>query len=283
MIDILMATYNGEKFLEEQIQSLLNQTYQCWKLIIRDDESNDNILNVIEKYIRLFPDKISRLSDHKGRLGPTLSFATLLEHSEADYIMFCDQDDVWLQDKISITLNRMLDLEKKNPGIPLLVFTDLSTTDESLQVTSPSFVASQKFFPDIIHDPIKLLALNIVTGCTIMINRLSRNFILPIPSSNIGHDQWMAVNLAHYGKLDYIPQSTVLYRQHGNNSVGSNRIGSGYFLKKMFKPERQLKIYRDLIIHLKFKVNIFSFAYYKLRFTLKRLTLRLSNSGKYVP
>jgi glycosyltransferase involved in cell wall biosynthesis len=278
MIDILMATYNGEKFLEEQIQSLLDQTYQEWNLIIRDDESNDKILNVIEKYTILYPDKIRRLNDHKGRLGPTLSFAALLEYSKADYIMFCDQDDVWLPDKITITLNKMLELEKKNPGIPLLVFTDLSTTDDSLHITSPSFMTSQKFFPEIIHDPTKLLALNIVTGCTVMINKLSRDFILPIPSSNIGHDQWMAVNLAHYGKLDFIPHPTVLYRQHGNNSVGSNQIGSMYFLKKMIKPGRQLKIYRDLIIHLKFKVNIISFAYYKLRFTLKRLRIRLLNS-----
>ena len=84
MIDILMATYNGEKFLEEQIRSLLNQTYQEWNLIIRDDESNDKILNIVEKYTLLYPDKIRRLNDHKGRLGPTLSFAALLEYSKAD-------------------------------------------------------------------------------------------------------------------------------------------------------------------------------------------------------
>jgi glycosyltransferase involved in cell wall biosynthesis len=273
-----MATYNGEKFLEEQIRSLLNQTYKEWNLIIRDDESNDKILNIIDKYTALYPDKIKRLNDHKGRLGPTLSFAVLLDHSKADYMMFCDQDDVWLPDKISITLNKMLELEKKNPGMPLLVFTDLSTTDDSLHITNPSFMTSQKFFPEIIQDPTKLLALNIVTGCTIMINKLSRNFILPIPSSNIGHDQWIAVNLAHYGKIDFIPQPTVLYRQHENNSVGSNRIGGRYFLKKIFKPVRQLKIYRNLIVHLKFKVNVFSFAYYKLSFTLKRLGIGFLNT-----
>jgi glycosyltransferase involved in cell wall biosynthesis len=278
MIDILMATYNGERFLEEQIRSLLNQTYQEWKLIIRDDESNDKMLHEIEKFIKLYPGKIIRLNDKKGRLGATLSFAELLGHSNADYMMFCDQDDVWLPDKISVTLNKMLELEKQNPGLPLLVFTDLSTTDDSLHITSPSFMASQKFFPEIIHSPTKLLALNIVTGCTIMINKLSRDFILPIPSSNIGHDQWMAVNLAHFGKIDFIPEPTMLYRQHGNNSVGSNRIGGRYFLKKISNPAKQIKIYRDLITHLKFKVNIFSFAYYKLSFTLKRLGFSFLNN-----
>ncbi|HEY1872143.1 MAG TPA: glycosyltransferase family 2 protein, partial [Chitinophagaceae bacterium] len=256
MIDILMATYNGEKFLEEQIRSLLDQTYQEWKLILRDDGSNDKTLHVIEQFISLYPDKITRLYDQKGRLGSTLSFAELLNHSKADYMMFCDQDDVWLPDKISVTLNKMLELEKKNPATPLLVFTDLSTTDDALRITNPSFMTSQKFFPEIIRNPTKLLALNIVTGCTVMINKLSRNFILPIPSANIGHDQWMAVNLAHYGKIDFIPRPTVLYRQHGNNAVGSNRIGSRYFLKKILKPAKQLKIYRNLIIHLKFRVNV---------------------------
>lgn len=278
MIDILMATFNGAKFLEEQIRSLLAQTYQDWNLIIRDDESNDGILDIIKKYTSLYPDKIRRLQDQKGRLGPTLSFAALIDNSNADYIMLCDQDDVWLPAKIAITLEKMLELEKNHPGTPLLVFTDLSTTDDSLHITSSSFVTSQIFFPEIIHDPVKLLALNIVTGCTIMINKISRDYILPIPASNIGHDQWIAVNLAHYGNIDFISVPTVLYRQHNDNSVGSKKIGSAYFLKKIKNPVKQFRIYRNLITHLKFKVNVFAFAYYKLSFTLKRLGLSIWNT-----
>lgn len=278
MIDILMATFNGEKFLEEQIRSLLNQTCQDWNLIIRDDGSNNAVISIIEKYTGLFPQKIKCLVDQKGRLGPTLSFAALLDFSNAPYIMLCDQDDIWLPDKIAVTIGKMLELEKNHPDTPLLVFTDLSTTDESLKITDPSFMSSQRFFPKIIHDSTQLLALNVIAGCTIMINKLSRDFILPIPSSHIVHDQWIAVNIAHFGKIDFIPKSTILYRQHGNNSVGSNRINIVYFLKKISNPIRQFFIYRNLIIHLKFKVNITAFAYYKLAFTLKRLRLSFRTS-----
>jgi hypothetical protein len=85
------------------------------------------------------------------------------------------------------------------------------------------------------------------------------------------HDQWIAVNIAHYGKIDFLPISTTLYRQHGNNTVGANEIDGRYFLKKISNPVKQFKIYRNLIIHLKFKVNVFAFLYHKLSFTLRRM------------
>lgn len=275
MIDILLATYNGAQFLEEQILSLFAQTEQDWKLIIRDDGSVDSTRSIIEKYSTQYPEKICILNDGRGRLGSTQSFAALMEFSKSGYIMFCDQDDVWLPGKIALTYRRLIELENLHPGIPLLVFTDLSTTDESLHITDPSFMASQKFFTEIIHDATKLLALNVVPGCTIMVNGISKKNVLPIPASNIVHDQWIAINIAHYGKIDFIPIPTVLYRQHGKNSIGSNQIGPAYFIRKMTNPVRQFRIYRNLIIHLKFKVNIFAFLYHKLHFMLKRLGLSM--------
>ena len=271
MIEILLSTFNGEKYLEEQINSLFSQTRKDWTLTIRDDGSSDGTLGIIKHYQDLYPGKIKLLNDQKGRLGSSLSFGVLLQEASSEYIMFCDQDDHWVPDKIEITYQRMLDLSRNNPDTPLLVFTDLSTADETLEITEQSFMAHQKIYPEIIHDATKLLAMNVVPGCTMMINQFSKKFVLPIPASNIVHDQWIAVNIAHYGKIDFISIPTVLYRQHGKNAVGSNEVGARYFLKKISSPIKQFKIYRNLIIHLKFKVNIFAFVYHKLNFTIRRL------------
>lgn len=271
MIDILMSTFNGEKYLEAQIESLLAQTNQDWYLFIRDDGSEDGTLKLIDQYTRTYPTKIRKLTDEKDRLGSTLSFAELLSVSNSDHIMFCDQDDIWLPDKISVTIAKMIEMEKNYPETPVLVFTDLSTVDDSLTLINSSFMSSQKFFPEVIQVPVKLMALNVVTGCTMMINKKSKKYVLPIPVANIVHDQWIAVNIAHYGKIEFIPQPTVLYRQHGNNAVGSNHINAGYFLKKIGNPAKQLGIYRNLIRHLNFRINVLSFLFYKLSFTLRRL------------
>ncbi len=271
MIDILMATYNGASYIEVQLKSLFAQSYTDWKLIIRDDGSTDDTLDIIKDFSDQFPEKILLLNTSTGHLGSTLSFAELLTFSTSQYIMFCDQDDFWFKDKIAQTLSEMLKLEQDHPRLPLLVFTDLTETDGTLNVTSKSFIKSQKLFPEIANDPNKLLALNVVAGCTMMINSISKDYVLPMPSSNVVHDHWISVNVAYFGKIKYLPFPTIFYRQHRNNAVGSYKIGSSYFITKFIQPFKQFKIYRSTISNLKFKVNYFHFIYYKLFFIIKRL------------
>ena len=110
-LDILLATYNGEKFLKEQINSLLDQSYKNWKLLIRDDMSTDCTMAILSDYISKYPDKIKLLKSNK-RLGPCQSFNYLLQKSDSDYVMFCDQDDIWLPEKIELSLKKMRSLEK---------------------------------------------------------------------------------------------------------------------------------------------------------------------------
>ena len=100
MIAILMSTYNGERYLREQIDSLLNQTYKDWKLYIRDDGSTDETISIIESYVNDYPDLIVLLKDDLGNLGSARSFMRILSVVDADYYMFCDQDDVWLPNKV---------------------------------------------------------------------------------------------------------------------------------------------------------------------------------------
>ena len=106
MIDIVLATYNGEKYVGEQIESIINQTYKDWKLIIRDDGSKDKTAEVIEKYAAK-DNRITIIKDGIGNLGFNGNFTKLLETSSQDYVMICDQDDVWIPEKIEIMFNEI--------------------------------------------------------------------------------------------------------------------------------------------------------------------------------
>ena len=170
---ILMATYNGEKYLKEQIDSILNQTYKNWRLIIHDDNSTDNTLNLIKEYVEKYPEKIILIDDDISTGGAKENFAYLLNKIDDnfDYIMFSDQDDVWFENKIELTLNKMIETERKYSKKPILVHTDLKVVDENLNVIAESMIRYQKI--DINNQKyIKFLALeNVVTGCTVMINK----------------------------------------------------------------------------------------------------------------
>lgn len=112
MVDILMATYNGEKYISEQLESIIGQDFKDWKLFIRDDGSKDNTIHIIDNYMKKFPDKIELIDNYNRNLGVKLNFGELMKRSKNQYCMFSDQDDVWLPNKISITLNKMKELEK---------------------------------------------------------------------------------------------------------------------------------------------------------------------------
>ncbi|MCX6660415.1 MAG: glycosyltransferase [Candidatus Bathyarchaeota archaeon] len=138
-IDVLLATYNGEKYLREQIDSILSQTYKNWNLLVRDDGSSDNTIRIIESYRDLVPDRIVVLKDDLGNLGVIRNFSKLLGYSHSDYIMLSDQDDMWLPRKIELTYKKMQDLVKKyGDDVPLLVYTDWKVVDVNLSVISNS-------------------------------------------------------------------------------------------------------------------------------------------------
>ena len=227
-IDILLSTYNGELFLSDQINSILQQTCTFWNLLIRDDGSKDQTRKIISKYIELYPGKITEILDQNGNVGSPLSFSLLLEQSKSRYIMFCDQDDVWLENKVEATYEEMLKLEMKTADLPLMVFTDLHVVNERLELLYDSFMVKQKLFPDGVNHEYKIFALNVVAGCTIMINDVAKKFILPFPKFMV-HDHWIAMNIAHYGVCKYLDQKTILYRQHGDNVYGAFEINYKYF------------------------------------------------------
>ena len=144
----------------------------------------------------------------------------MLESADDDYVMFCDQDDVWCPDKIEKTLASMKKAESENGDIPILVHGDLSVVDSSLNVISSSFFEYQRLYQNKVSLP-ALLVQNYVTGCTVMINRALKQKCSPIPKECIMHDWWLGLVAAVYGKIVCINEPLLLYRQHSGNQVGA--------------------------------------------------------------
>lgn len=263
-IAILMATYNGEKYISEQIDSLLAQTCDGWELFIHDDGSTDGTKEIIEKYADKYHERIHCM-DGKSTGGARENFFYLLGAVEAPYYMTCDQDDVWLDKKIEMTYNRMKCLESGEATVedektshevtshevtsrevrfyeisPCLVYTELRVVDEQLNTIAEtmseyqSLDCTKRTLPQYIIQ-------NSVTGCTMMINRALRDKMLMITdiSHTVMHDWWAALVAAQFGRTDFIEEPTILYRQHGDNSLGALNINKiSYIFERVWQRKK---------------------------------------------
>ena len=221
-IAILMATYNGERFLDQQIDSLLRQTYEDWHLYVHDDGSKDGTVSVVKHYQEQYPGRISLL-DYPPQGGPCRNFLSMLEKVEAPYYMFCDQDDVWLPEKIELSFQEMTRQEAAAPGQSIVVHTDLHIVDEQLTVTYDSMWKHCGLYPQYI----KTFAdtgghTSVATGCTMLFNHKAKECCKTEATKAIMHDCWLCLcTLRCGGIVRGIHQPTVLYRQHENNCLGS--------------------------------------------------------------
>jgi glycosyltransferase involved in cell wall biosynthesis len=241
-VDILLATYNGADFLGEQLDSLLRQTCRDWQLLIRDDGSEDRTLTIIESYIASRPGQIYLLKDNHRALGAAGNFAKLIKYSQAEYTLFCDQDDVWLKEKLELSLKRIQELEAAHgKATPLLVHTDLKVVDKNLTTLANSFWQHQNLDPSTGKQWNRLLVQNVVTGCTTIINRALREVAMPIPGAAIMHDWWLALVASLLGRVEFIDQPTILYRQHGHNDTGAKKWGAQFILSRISKTDEMRK------------------------------------------
>lgn len=237
-VAILLATYNGYNFLEEQIQSILKQNNSEWQLFIHDDGSTDGSREIIAEYCSQYPDRIHEI------LGETTgcarnNFFYMLEQVEADYYMFCDQDDVWMPYKVETLYKRMRRLELNNTGntIPLLVFSDLMVVGNNLELIAESLADYQSLDCKNVSFA-RLLAQNVITGCSMIINRDLRNrMILPCNRNRIiMHDWWAGLIAARFGTVRFVNRALVMYRQHDTNSVGAiNTKSLKYYIDNLNK------------------------------------------------
>jgi glycosyltransferase involved in cell wall biosynthesis len=234
MIEILLATYNGEAYIYEQIQSILAQDCSNWTIRVRDDLSNDHTITIIqEEQEKIDKDKIIICSSN-ARLGASQNFGKLLQSSTSKYILFCDQDDVWLPDKITMTFQKMQEMENKyGIDFPILIHTDLTVVDQNLNILDKSFWKYQNLDLDSGSTLNRLLVQSTITGCTVMINQSLKNMIDTIPPEAIMHDWWIALVASVFGQIGYVPSPTVLYRQHSSNDTGARRWGASYLFQRV--------------------------------------------------
>ncbi len=225
-IDVLLATYNGEKYLNEQIKSILNQTYKNIRLIISDDCSKDNTRKILEEYAK--KDDRIKLYFQEKNLGYVKNFEFLLKQVENKYYMLSDQDDVWLNKKIEKSIQF---LKENNAD---LVFGDLEVVDQNLNTIYQSFgdfmLLNNKIKKTIDSYTVNYLY-NCITGCTVLSKKEFIPNILPIPkdSKYVIHDHWIGLMVSvHGGKLAYMNEKYIKYRQHGNNQIGTKKISHGF-------------------------------------------------------
>lgn len=237
MVTILLATYNGEAFLAEQIESILSQTETDWQLLMRDDGSTDDTEAIAQKYATAYPDKIRFFRCGTPSGSSKSNFFALLAMAESEYCMICDQDDVWLPQKIDLTLRRIQDMEKRyGVETPLLVHTDLRVVDAYLHVLAESLFSMQDLNPR--RDRLnQLLTQNIVTGCTMMVNHSLLGKLQSPPAYAIMHDWWLALVAAAFGQIGFLREPTILYRQHGANQVGAKRAKSLSYKWRRFRDK----------------------------------------------
>lgn len=230
-VEILLATYNGECYIREQIDSILNQEYSNWIVRACDDASTDHTYEILSEYRNRFPDKFILEKNQKGFGSAKLNFFHLIRESSCDYVMCCDQDDVWLPNKISLTLQEMKRNEKED--MPVLVHTDLKVVDAKLHVLSESFFQHSNLRKSFEYRDI--LIQNHVTGCTMMMNRPLVDLLNMQDNYDIilMHDWLAAVVATGLGKVAFVDCPTMLYRQHAVNSVGAKKYGLALLLSKL--------------------------------------------------
>jgi glycosyltransferase involved in cell wall biosynthesis len=247
-VDIVLATYNGDRFLDAQIQSILTQDYPDWRLLIRDDGSCDRTIEIIQDYLQKEPNRLQRIDRGSSQnLGVIQNFNYLLTNTTSDYIFLCDQDDVWQSNKLSKSLAVMQQLEQQwGQETPILVFSDLTVVTDQMKVICPSFWQAHNLDP---HRSAlqNLLLRNMITGCTVMINQVLKNCALPIPNNAFMHDWWLGLVAASCGKIGYLSQPTVLYRQHENNQVGAQGLTQQFILSRLQQPYRIRAYYQKTI------------------------------------
>lgn len=231
-----MSTYNGEKFVAEQIESIQQQTFADWKLLIRDDGSTDKTCEIADEFAK----KDQRIQLIKAEnVGVIQSFYELVKTEEADFYFFADQDDYWLPEKLEIILAQA---QKHDNTKPVMYYTDLKVTDKNLSVTSESMIKSQSDHAN--TQLVQELTENTVTGGASMINHALAT-LWQTTSNIIMHDWYLAVLASAVGELVYIDQPTHLYRQHESNVLGARTLSKR--MKKWLHPSLWFEKYWWLI------------------------------------
>ena len=246
-VRILLAAWNGAAYLRPLLDSLLAQDVDCFQIVASDDGSTDETPAILDAYAAQHPGRMVRYRAPQ-RFGSAQGHFWHLMTAFADtpYLMFCDQDDIWHPDKVRRTLERM---EIMDQSCPALVHTNLRVVDRELREIAPSFLRyagldGQKTYFN------RLLVQNVVTGCTVMINRALARLAASAPPEKdmLMHDWWLALLASSCGLLAFLPEATIDYRQHGGNAVGAKDARSlSYLLGRLRGDQARTAYWRCIL------------------------------------
>lgn len=256
-VDILLSTYNGEKYIDELIESVMQQTYSNVRLLIRDDGSKDCTLDKILFWRERHPDKIVLICDDKGNLGVTKSMFDLLKESAAPYMIFCDQDDVWFPDKVAKLVKGIQLKEKEYPNIPIIVHCEAYTTDEKLNLLGKSEEKSLQSYQASRNKMqvsfANLLLCNPIQGASMIFNSMLREELKPVFDVKIKrdliYDSLVASVCSIRGRVFFLNRSLMYYRQHANNIVGANKLHLSRLRQYTAKEQDEIKAANYLLVN----------------------------------
>ena len=235
-VSVAMAVCNGEKYIKEQIDSILVQLEDKDEIIVSYDPSTDDTLNIVEEYTK--KDKRVKLfyNENHSR-GLVSNFENALRHCNGDIIFFSDQDDVWMKDKIDKVCARF-----DNPEVTVVIH-DTSLTDENLKVYEPSTFKLRGGSTSKLKNLIRLSYI----GCAMAFRREMLKVVLPLATKGRSHDWWTGTICSCYGKMDMIREPLIYHRIHGGNATPKKRPPLSYQISVRFRIVTQM-IYRRLKI-----------------------------------
>lgn len=216
-IGILLSTFNGQKYLREQLTSIVNQTNKDWKLFIRDDGSTDDTIKIIYEFENRY-DNIHLITDNMGNVRPLRSFRSLVGYAaKFDYIMFCDQDDIWYRNKVDLSILKIKELE--NTHKYALAYTNYIVRNNDIDTIAYSHDMSE------LNTPNRILVQSWLMGCTMIMNSEMAVLAQKIPESAENHDNWYAKIASMVTEIGYISEPTMIHRLHNNNVTGRENTG----------------------------------------------------------
>lgn len=238
-VSVVMSSYNGERYLENQLDSILNQKFDTQKfdlkIYIRDDGSKDNTQDIIEKYVNNYPGIVNQVDKNHPNIGVKQSFFKLLKLVDGDYYFFSDQDDIWLPNKIDKFLS-VFNLHEND--FPVGVYSDLWVADAKGVSTGKKM--KENISAGVDGDVLpKLLSQDLVTGASFAINKKTVEYINKVNYKIFDkvrmHDSFIALLIAMTGNLEFIEEPLINYRQHGNNVIGANVESKKGIISKLMK------------------------------------------------
>lgn len=239
-VSVALCTHQGERWIAEQLHSILAQTRQVDEIVVGDDASTDRTLDIVRQ-VASETDVPFRIRRHEAALGVAENFADAIAATTGDVVALSDQDDVWHADRIERLLPRLDGVALVHSNARLVDATGAplgSTLEESLEMSAWERSALQEG-----RALDALLRRNLVTGATVLVRRDAALAALPIPSAWI-HDEWLAMCAALGDGVRYEPEPTIDYRQHGGNAIGVERLGAVGKLRRVLEPDSGKHAYK---------------------------------------